>query len=364
MSPGPARGLRGNMVMATLIGLAILLGAAIVLTRQSSERRDQATQWVLHTLEVLDSTSRLRIAAFDAMRGERGYLITHELRFLQPYNNSLLEAHSSIAKLNRLVADNPTQLDRLAQIDGRIDYLTSIMTQMISLEDAGRHDEVIARIQRGDGRDALERVLVQLDQFEGVERGLLRQRRAENDQAVRRAALFDGVLALAGVFLLSVGAWASIALRSSLRREEAIRRVMEARASTDELTGLANRRETLAAVDRHMAASRRHGRPMSLAIIDIDFFKRVNDTYGHPAGDEVIRRVAQLCVEVMREEDLVGRLGGEEFVVVLPDTEAAAAMTATDRLRRAVADTTLFPRYRSVTADHAERRRRANPSRR
>ena len=88
-----------------------------------------------------------------------------------------------------------------------------------------------------------------------------------------------------------------------------------------------------------IASAKRSGRPLSLAILDIDRFKRVNDTYGHPAGDEVIKTVGNIATQVMREQDLVGRLGGEEFVVVFPDIEAERALEACERLRRAIADT-------------------------
>ena len=332
----------GSVVTAALIGFAALLSLAMVMTGQASRQRDQAAAWELHTLNVLDATAQLRVAALESMRGERGYLLTGDRRFLKPYYDSLVEVRSGDAQLNRLVMDNPAQSERLATSERRLDELTGTMSHMIALADAGRHAEMLERIRAGDGSRALDRVLAELDRFEQVERDLLGHRRRLREQTMRVARRYEGLLGIAGAVLLAVGAWASLALRKSLTREEAIRREMEKCAATDELTGLANRRETLAALDRHMAATRRHGRPLSLAILDIDHFKRVNDTHGHPAGDEVIRRVAQLAVEVMREEDLVGRLGGEEFVVVLPDTEADAAMKATDRLRAILASTTVL----------------------
>ena len=332
---------RGSLAIATLVGFAALLAIAMVMTGQSSQERDRAAQWELHTLEVLDSTAKLRVAALEAMRGERGYLITRDARFLDPYYQSLVEIRTGEGQLSGLVQDNPQQVGRLATIEGRLDYLTGIMARMIALENAGRHPEVLRRIRAGDGGHALDQVLYDLDGFERVERDLLKDRRAVREQTKTVAKRCEALLGIAGLILLAVGTWASLALRKSLRREAVIHREMELQASTDELTGLANRRETLASLDRHMASGRRHGRPVSVAILDIDFFKKVNDTYGHPAGDEVIRRVAQLSVEVMREEDLVGRLGGEEFVVILPEAEAAAAMIATDRLRKVIAGSTL-----------------------
>ena len=111
---------------------------------------------------------------------------------------------------------------------------------------------------------------------------------------------------------------------------------------TDELTGLANRREALAAIDRMIAAARRYNRPLTLAILDIDRFKLVNDSHGHPAGDEVIRAVAEAAAKIMREHDLVGRLGGEEFIMAFPDCATSAAMAACERLREAIAQTPII----------------------
>ena len=113
-------------------------------------------------------------------------------------------------------------------------------------------------------------------------------------------------------------------------------------ASTkDGLTGLSNRRHTDERLAAEVAFARRHGEPIAVALADVDHFKRVNDTYGHPAGDAVLRSVAQSFGRVVREEDLVGRYGGEEFLVVFRATDLARAMTATGRLRAAIEATAI-----------------------
>ena len=108
-------------------------------------------------------------------------------------------------------------------------------------------------------------------------------------------------------------------------------------AATDELTGLASRRAFLNTLDRELAAVARDGRLLALALFDIDHFKRVNDRYGHLAGDEVLERVARLARRSVREEDLVGRLGGEEFAILMPGATMAQAVAAGERLRAACA---------------------------
>jgi diguanylate cyclase len=110
-------------------------------------------------------------------------------------------------------------------------------------------------------------------------------------------------------------------------------------AATDPLTSLLNRR----GFDRDVAAlviSRKHGLfGCSLLIGDIDHFKRVNDTYGHPFGDQVIKGVAHIIKQVVKGEDMSARLGGEEFAVLLPDTPLQGAMSVAERIRKAVGKT-------------------------
>ena len=107
----------------------------------------------------------------------------------------------------------------------------------------------------------------------------------------------------------------------------------------DPLTGLANRRFILTQLAGMVSAARRHGRPLTAAIVDIDHFKRINDRFGHHAGDRVLATVTAALRRRLRAEDQLGRLGGEEFLALLPDTDAAAATVAVEKLRAAVADT-------------------------
>lgn len=109
-------------------------------------------------------------------------------------------------------------------------------------------------------------------------------------------------------------------------------------SDTDDLTGLANRRRLMSRLDEEIARSNRHGSPLSLMLIDLDHFKRINDTWGHLQGDQVLAEFATLCHEMLREEDIIGRLGGEEFAVVLPLTPLVASSPLAERLRSEIAE--------------------------
>lgn len=109
-------------------------------------------------------------------------------------------------------------------------------------------------------------------------------------------------------------------------------------AARDGLTGVFNRRELDARARQAIALGARHGRPFACLLLDIDHFKHVNDTHGHAAGDEVLREVARRISDCSRITDVVGRYGGEEFVVLLPEASSAQAVVAADKLRAQLAD--------------------------
>ena len=108
-------------------------------------------------------------------------------------------------------------------------------------------------------------------------------------------------------------------------------------ATTDSLTALANRRHFIERGNAELERAARYRLPLSILLLDIDHFKQVNDSFGHPAGDRLLQAVAQACQSSARHVDLAGRLGGEEFALLMPETGAIAAHLAAERLRRAIA---------------------------
>ncbi|MEN9314321.1 MAG: hypothetical protein RIS35_714 [Pseudomonadota bacterium] len=107
-------------------------------------------------------------------------------------------------------------------------------------------------------------------------------------------------------------------------------------ATRDELTGLDNRRTLQERLEEHVALARRSGLPLTAMMLDIDHFKSINDRFGHLSGDEAIRKVAGLMREMLRRQDLIGRMGGEEFLIVLPATGIGAALEIAERIRAGI----------------------------
>jgi diguanylate cyclase (GGDEF)-like protein len=125
--------------------------------------------------------------------------------------------------------------------------------------------------------------------------------------------------------------------KNGLKLKEAYKRIEEL-AALDELTGSFNRRCIMRTLDDEIARTQRSNASCSIALIDLDWFKRINDTYGHPTGDEVLRTFAITVFANIRNIDRFGRYGGEEFLLVLPDTSDDTAVRLLDRLRMIIAD--------------------------
>ena len=131
--------------------------------------------------------------------------------------------------------------------------------------------------------------------------------------------------------LMVHGATRNITVRKGLLQE------LRRQAMIDELTGIANRRQFLASAEKEIERSRRHGTAFSLLMLHIDHFKNVNDRFGHAMGDLALKSVASTCAGALRASDLIGRVGGEEFAVLIPETNLQQSLPVAERMRQEVA---------------------------
>ncbi len=136
-------------------------------------------------------------------------------------------------------------------------------------------------------------------------------------------------------------------LRIALNKQKILSQKLKKIANTDPLTGIANRRNILAILKKEFQRTQSYKEPFSLLVIDIDHLKFVNDSYGYPIGDQVLKEISQLLVKWLRNEDTVGRWGGEEFMIILPATTLQKAMEIAEHLceqiRNLEIDTTFQP---------------------
>lgn len=170
--------------------------------------------------------------------------------------------------------------------------------------------------------DAADRVFGFLDSFEGMHLGDL---------------LFS-LMFILPLYLLVF----------AFRRKREIETLVS-QAGTDSLTGVLNRRRSLEILTNEVRRSHRSGSPLSLIVFDIDHFKLINDTYGHPIGDRVLQQIARSVGQFVRSYDYLARIGGEEFMVIVTETDGTLAADIAERLRLQV-ETESFGLDRAVTA--------------
>lgn len=154
-----------------------------------------------------------------------------------------------------------------------------------------------------------------------------------NDELVQEVHLRDGDLIKIGRTIFKFLSGSNI--------ENAYHEEIYRLTTVDGLTDVFNKRYFLENLEREVSRARRYGRELSLIILDIDFFKQVNDNFGHLAGDHVLKQVAQLIRRNIRREDFLARYGGEEFAIILPEIDHANAMAMAEKVRKLVEQATL-----------------------
>jgi diguanylate cyclase (GGDEF)-like protein/PAS domain S-box-containing protein len=131
--------------------------------------------------------------------------------------------------------------------------------------------------------------------------------------------------------------WGLCGISTDITELELLKEKLEQQAQQDYLTGLSNRRHFMNQGQVELARAQRYGTPLSLLMLDIDRFKNINDTHGHKAGDIVLQQMSEVMRATLRSVDIIGRMGGEEFAILLPETDLKRATEVAERLRENVA---------------------------
>lgn len=284
--------------------------------------------------EVAREYAREALEAFTRLGGEDGIaraLIRLALIELELQRPAAALAHADDA-VSRLEARNvPRSLMEARRVRnlalaalGRWREAYEGMLEFVQLQ-----DDVSVR----ERNEATERMRVQFDTAQTErENAFLQEQNTIKQEALdaaERARRWQGlaIVLSAVLFLLAAG----YGLRQFRRM-----RVLQSLAMTDELTGLPNRRHILNFAAQSLEWARTHGSELSLMVFDVDHFKRVNDQYGHAVGDLVLKRMAKVSQSALRAGDKVGRTGGEEFLVVLPNANREAALVVGERVRASI----------------------------
>ncbi|MGM0784812.1 MAG: diguanylate cyclase [Pseudomonadota bacterium] len=211
-------------------------------------------------------------------------------------------------------------LDALARVETRLPELAALIE---------------AGIESSDDRQALlelgYEIETELAWAYGELNDLIHVAAGEQRLIMERLSLAIGLLVL---LALAVVASLMLALLRLSRQRELVSRL----SLVDDLTGLGNRRYLLETAERLYQQSLRNEHPLSLALLDLDHFKHLNDTWGHPTGDKVLVAFARALQEVTRQADVVARIGGEEFCILMPDTPLEGALDLAERIRQRIAE--------------------------
>lgn len=217
-----------------------------------------------------------------------------------------------------------------ANVDGRIEMMNRAARRMFGLDDSVIGQPLDVLIPEGDRVRHRRHFIAFRD-------GPVASRTMQ-ERATVRARRSDGSEFPAEVTIAKIDLGTSMELTAVLRDvSERVRLIEELRvaAATDTLTGIANRRRIDEAVRAELLRCERFGHAMSVLLVDIDRFKCINDAWGHAAGDETLRGLSARMGGILREVDMIGRWGGDELLVVLPETRLDGALTVAEALRRA-----------------------------
>lgn len=298
----------------------------------------EGNQWVAHSYEVMAKIATLLVDAVDMETGARGYALTGRPEFVEPYTRATAALDQRIVELNRLVADSPRQLGKVARLLPLIEEKRSNARHVIALtqEHGASSATVMATVQTGKQKmDAVRRAIAEL---QDEEQRLLRSREAAGSNSLK---LHESIVLTVTVAVTLVILGLGIYSLFGLRRYRSILHELQDIAYTDYLTGLPTRRIFMERGKNALARAARYGGALSVLMIDLDQFKKVNDTYGHKIGDLVLKAFSSLCNAGLRDVDIVGRIGGEEFAILLPETGSERAIEVAERLRERIAKATV-----------------------
>jgi len=219
--------------------------------------------------------------------------------------------------------------------DGLIKFVNPTLLKILNYDEKETLGKDILRFLYPDSRDLLSENLRKLYDRKPFESPLELRMVHKNEEGIYMETLLTLIQYKDNPAIL-------ITLRNITERKKA-EAELKRLVITDDLTGLYNQRYFYTQLTKEVERAKRHNRPLSLLLIDVDLFKEFNDTYGHWEGDFVLKKIGELLMKNVRDIDIAFRYGGEEFTVILPETNHEDAMIVAERIRKAVAQTLFYP---------------------
>ncbi|NQD37721.1 GGDEF domain-containing protein [Permianibacter sp. IMCC34836] len=252
------------------------------------------------------------------------------LRQLKRYREARAELDLALAAFKQIRAQHELRdtYAAMATLNAELENWRAAYEAHVSLK------QIADQLATGQRDQQLALIKVQFDtRYQEQQNRALEKEKAAVEQALAQEQRANRLQ----VIVIVLGALVLLLLVFAIWRQWRNSRKLQAMAMTDELTGLANRRRVLATLDAMRQSHRATERQVAVLIADLDHFKLLNDSWGHLVGDKVLKRVAAAFRTVVREQDVLGRLGGEEFLLLLPSTDKTEALQVAERVRGAVA---------------------------
>jgi diguanylate cyclase (GGDEF)-like protein len=291
------------------------------------------TRSLIRGHEVLMRIERTLGVLEGAETRARDYLLTGEPHQLKLFRGEVEEVGQQLDRLSAIVPANGQRGALIGRLNRLVAERVAALQETIALYDAAGSAAALARVRAARARDLsgeIHRLAASIR--EAQERNLTR-RAALAEMLLWVMILLAGSVAISQLLLMAFSH--RLIARERLDHQATVGH-LENLAMTDPLTGLGNRRALERALESAVARAKRHGSDLSVILLDVDHFKHCNDRFGHEVGDDVLRAVAGVLLGAVRTEDFVGRYGGEEFLVVLPDADEAGSVRTAERIRIAV----------------------------
>lgn len=256
------------------------------------------------------------------------FSVSYENRFSRRLGAELVLLRSNESRLRKLIENAPDAFFVYNE-KGHILDVNRVACEQLGYD---REELLAASIYEiGDKAEAPEQVQLIWPSLESGESCTIRSVHKRKD-----GSTFPVEINITG--LIDKGSRQMFAFARDITETEKLKEYLSNLAMTDELTNLYNRRAFMLTLDKELATASRFNRDLSVLAIDIDYFKNVNDRYGHSGGDTVLQYFAQVALKSIRAQDTLGRIGGEEFAIILPETTIDCAKIIAERFRRSVED--------------------------
>jgi diguanylate cyclase (GGDEF)-like protein len=292
------------------MGILMLGVLFYVATRQEIA----ASDWVAHTERSIGDIEAIHRLALDAESTGRAYLISGRSDMLARYEQQVPALYKSVVTFKLATADNPNQQRLAGELTARLNTRFTAFGKRLQLRSEGGWSALEAMRYDTSGLEDMRRITATLRAMASEEAGLLQMRQDMREENIHTLWYSIAALIVLGLGMLSL-LWQRMLFEVKLRRKAELH--LQQQAYHDVLTNLPNGRKLHEYVGHALAAARRHGHRMAVLSLDLDGFKRVNDTMGHGVGDALLKEVAQRLEALVRRDDIAARLGGDEFTIAL-----------------------------------------------